>query len=83
MQRSAAAPRVARSTTTNSWSSSAVFTFPYVSIKNALIVDPDMLLVINDNNYPGTGGRIAGVSDPTQFCCWTWPRPCQSPRAVR
>lgn len=46
---------------------STVFTFPYVTIEDVLIVDADTLLVINDNNYPGTGGRVAGVSDPTEF----------------
>ena len=43
------------------------FTFPYVTIEDVLIVDADTLLVINDNNHPGTGGRVAGVSDPTEF----------------
>ena len=46
---------------------SNVFTFPYVTIEDVLIVDADTILVINDNNYPGTGGRVAGVSDPTEF----------------
>jgi len=32
-----------------------------------LILDANTLLVINDNNYPGTGGRLPGVSDPTEF----------------
>lgn len=31
-----------------------------------LILDPSTLLVINDNNYPGTGGRDAN-SDSTEF----------------
>jgi hypothetical protein len=46
---------------------STVFTFPYVTIEDVLILDANTLLVINDNNYPGTGGRLAGVSDPTEF----------------
>ena len=61
---------------------STVFTFLYVTIENVLIVNADTLLVITDNNYAGADGRIAGVSDPTEFCRWTWPRQCQSPRAV-
>jgi hypothetical protein len=31
-----------------------------------LILDPTTLLAINDNNYPGTGGRNAN-SDNTEF----------------
>jgi hypothetical protein len=43
-----------------------VFTFPYVTIESVLPLDPYTLLVINDNNYPGTGGRDTG-SDHTEF----------------
>ncbi len=43
------------------------FSFPFVTIEDLLILDPSTLLVINDNNYPGTGGRVAGVSDNTEF----------------
>ena len=43
-----------------------VFTFPYVTIESVLILDPSTLLVINDNNYPGTGGRDTS-SDHTEF----------------
>ena len=42
------------------------FTFPYVTIEDVLMLDANTLLVINDNNYPGTGGRNAG-SDPSEF----------------
>ena len=42
------------------------FTFPYVTIEDVLVLDANTLLVINDNNYPGTGGRNAG-SDPSEF----------------
>jgi hypothetical protein len=43
-----------------------VFTFPYVTIESVLPLDPFTLLVINDNNYPGTGGRDTN-SDHTEF----------------
>jgi len=43
-----------------------VFTFPYVTIESVLILEPSTLLVINDNNYPGTGGRDTN-SDHTEF----------------
>jgi hypothetical protein len=45
---------------------STTFTFPYVTIEDVLVLDANTLLVINDNNYPGTGGRDAG-SDNTEF----------------
>jgi hypothetical protein len=45
---------------------SALFTFPFVTIEDVLILDARTLLVINDNNYPGTGGRDLN-SDNTEF----------------
>lgn len=45
---------------------STTFTFPFVTIESVLILDAYTLLVANDNNYPGTGGRGA-FSDNTEF----------------
>jgi hypothetical protein len=45
---------------------SALFTFPFVTIESVLILNPTTLLVINDNNYPGAGGRDTN-SDNTEF----------------
>ena len=45
---------------------STTFTFPYVTIEDVLVLDARTLLVINDNNYPGGGGR-AQTSDNTEF----------------
>jgi hypothetical protein len=45
---------------------STTFTFPFVTIESVLILDAKTLLVINDNNYPGTGGRNTN-SDNTEF----------------
>lgn len=45
---------------------STTFTFPFVTIENLLVVDATTLLVINDNNYPGGGGRTL-ASDATEF----------------
>lgn len=42
------------------------FTFPYVTIEDVLILDPQTLLVINDNNFPYGGGREL-ASDNTEF----------------
>ncbi|WP_221089272.1 glycerophosphodiester phosphodiesterase family protein [Deinococcus aquaedulcis] len=44
-----------------------VFTFPYVTIENLLVLDANTILVANDNNYPGTGGRGADTKDATEF----------------
>jgi len=43
------------------------FTFPFVTIEDVLIVDDRTLLVINDNNYPGNGGRTLTAPDGTEF----------------
>lgn len=43
-----------------------VFTFPFVTIEDVLLLDANTLLVINDNNYPGGGGRGA-FADNTEF----------------
>jgi hypothetical protein len=45
---------------------STTFTFPFVTIEDILVLDPHTLLVINDNNYPGGGGR-GNFADNTEF----------------
>ena len=45
---------------------SQTFTFPYVTIEDALILDPRTLLVVNDNNFPYGGGREL-ASDNTEY----------------
>lgn len=45
---------------------STSFGFPYVTIEDVLVLDAQTLLVINDNNFPGGGGR-ALTSDNTEF----------------
>jgi hypothetical protein len=42
------------------------FTFPFTTIEDVLVVDATTLLVINDNNYPGGGGR-GPAPDNTEF----------------
>ena len=44
-----------------------VFTFPFTTIEDVLVLDNSRLLVINDNNYPGSAGREFGVSDNNEF----------------
>ena len=43
-----------------------VFTFPYTTIENVLVLDARTLLVVNDNNFPYGGGRDL-ASDNTEF----------------
>lgn len=42
------------------------FTFPFVTVESVLVLDAHTLLVTNDNNYPGVGGRDFN-SDNTEF----------------
>ena len=43
-----------------------VFTFPYTTIEDVLVLDARTLLVVNDNNFPYGGGREL-ASDNTEF----------------
>ena len=43
------------------------FRFPFLTIEDVLVLDANTILVANDNNYPGTGGRGADVKDPNEF----------------
>ena len=44
-----------------------VFTFPFVTIEDVLVLDPQTILVANDNNYPFSSGRTAGKADNDEF----------------
>jgi hypothetical protein len=44
-----------------------VFSFPFVTIEDILVLDATTILVANDNNYPGMGGRGAEVKDNNEF----------------
>jgi len=44
----------------------SVFTFPYTTIEDVLVLDSRTLLVVNDNNFPYGGGREL-ASDNTEF----------------
>jgi hypothetical protein len=46
---------------------STVFTFPFVTIEDVLVLDNNTLLVINDNNFPFSAGREFGVADDDEF----------------
>jgi hypothetical protein len=44
-----------------------VFTFPFVTIEDVLVLDNNTLLVINDNNFPFSSGRQFGVADNNEL----------------
>ncbi len=44
-----------------------VFGFPFVTIEDIVVLNANTVLVANDNNYPGTGGRGADVKDANEF----------------
>ena len=47
----------------------APFRFPYLTIESIQVLDRKHVVVVNDNNYPATGGRGASVKDATE---WIW-----------
>ncbi len=58
------------------------FTFPYVTIEDVELIDDDTIAVLNDNNYPGTGGRGAGVEDVNEYLEIDLPRPLRVDRRL-
>ena len=51
------------------------FAFPFVTIEDVVPLDARTLLVINDNNFPFSNGRTAGVADNNEFILVRMPRP--------
>ena len=45
----------------------AAFRFPFITPESVWQTDARTLIVVNDNNYPETGGRVPGVRDDTEF----------------
>jgi hypothetical protein len=45
----------------------AAFTFPFITPESVWQTDARTLIVVNDNNYPETGGHAPGVRDDTEF----------------
>jgi len=45
------------------------FRFPYLTTESIQVLDRRHVVVVNDNNYPATGGRGANVKDATE---WIW-----------
>ena len=49
----------------------AVFRFPYVSLESVHALDAHNWLVVNDNDFPASGGRGQSTPNPTE---WLWIR---------
>jgi glycerophosphoryl diester phosphodiesterase len=45
------------------------FRFPYLTTESVQVLDRKHVVIVNDNNYPATGGRGANVRDATE---WIW-----------
>jgi hypothetical protein len=45
------------------------FRFPYLTTESIQVLDRKHVVIVNDNNYPATGGRGAGIKDATE---WIW-----------
>jgi len=45
------------------------FAFPFQTIESVLVMSPDTIAIINDNNYPFSVGRHVGakLSDDNEF----------------
>jgi hypothetical protein len=47
----------------------APYRFPYLTTESIQVLDRKHLVIVNDNNYPATGGRGTNVKDATE---WIW-----------
>jgi hypothetical protein len=56
------------------------FTFPYVTIEDILLVDDHTVLIMNDNNFPGGGGRSASP-DINEFLMINLANPVPEPES--
>lgn len=65
------------------FSQGGAYRFPYFTIEAVLPVDSQTLLLVNDNNYPATGGRGAGVKDPNEFIWIRLARPLNLAPSLR
>jgi hypothetical protein len=45
------------------------FRFPYLTPESIQVLDRTHIVIVNDNNYPASGGRGVGVKDATE---WLW-----------
>lgn len=50
------------------------FTFPFQTIEDVVILDEKTIAVLNDNNFPFSTGRAAGVADNNEWITIALPR---------
>jgi hypothetical protein len=50
------------------------FTFPFQTIEDVVVVDDRTIAVLNDNNFPFSSGRSAGVADNNEWIQITLPK---------
>ncbi|PVG82997.1 hypothetical protein DDE18_11730 [Nocardioides gansuensis] len=58
------------------------FTFPFWTIEDVEILDRRTIAVMNDNNFPATGGRSATVPDPNEYVVITLAEPLKVDRRL-
>jgi hypothetical protein len=58
---------------------STLFSFPFVTIESVLVVDAHTLLITNDNNFPFSAGRAAGIADNDEFILVRLAQPVPEP----
>jgi hypothetical protein len=51
------------------------FTMPFWTIEGVAILDATHVLILNDNNYPFSGGRRAGTPDDDEWAILKLDRP--------
>lgn len=58
------------------------FALPYVTIEDVELLDRDTIAVLNDNNFPATGGRGADVADVNELITIDLARPLDVDRRL-
>jgi hypothetical protein len=56
---------------------SGIFRFPFQTIESVMPLNQNVLLVLNDNNYPFSSGRTPNKPDPNEFILIRLDRPLQ------
>ncbi|KRF35958.1 esterase-like activity of phytase family protein [Nocardioides sp. Soil805] len=58
------------------------FTFPFFTIEDVELIDARTIAVMNDNNFPATGGRSTTEPDANEYLEITLPRPLRVDRRL-
>ncbi|MBL9167671.1 MAG: esterase-like activity of phytase family protein [Verrucomicrobiales bacterium] len=54
------------------------YPMPFSTIESLILTAADELLILNDNNYPFSAGRIPGVADNEEFIRIKFPQPLEN-----